>query len=301
MAAINHALLASLFTGFKANFQGGLVTVTPAWERVATRIPSTTKSNTYGWMNQIPRFSEWTGTRTLASIATSGYQITNKDFEATVSVKSTDIEDDEMGIYATLFRDLGQAAAIFPDELVFALLAAGSSTLCHDGQYFFDVDHPVYPNTDGTGTAVATSNVTTGSSPAWYLLDTSKAIKPLIFQERKKPNLVAMTAADDEQKFMGNVYRYGADLRCNVGFGFWQMAYKSQAALNAANFNDAYTKMQSFKADGGRPLAITPTLLVVPPTLRAAALDVVKAERSASGATNTNFNAVDVLVSSYLS
>lgn len=301
MAAINHALLASLFTGFKASFQGGLTSVAPTWDKIATRVPSTSKSNTYGWMNQVPRFSEWTGQRVLANIATSGYQIVNKDFEATVSVKSTDIEDDELGNYAMLFAELGDAAAKFPDELVFALLAAGSSTLCYDGQYFFDVDHPVYPNTDGTGTAVMTSNVTTGSGPAWYLLDTSRVIKPLIFQERKKPNLVAMTDQNDEQRFSGNIFRYGADLRCNVGFGFWQMAYKSQATLNAANFNDAYAKMQSFKADGGRPLAITPTLLVVPSSLRGAALDVVKAERSASGATNTNFNAVDVLVSSYLS
>lgn len=300
MAAITPALLAALLTGFKQSFQGGLTSVEPMWQKIATRVPSTTKSNTYGWMNQIPRFSEWTGTRTLANIASSGYSITNKDYEATVQVKATDIEDDELGIYSTLFAELGRGATVFPDELIFALLAAGNTTLCYDGQFFFDVDHPVYPNTDGTGTAVTVSNSQTGAGSPWYLLDTSKVVKPLIFQDRKAPQLVAMTAANDEQKFLNNQYRYGADLRCNVGFGFWQMAYRSAATLTDSNFSAAFAAMQSFKADGGRSLNITPTLLVCGPSNRAAALTVVKAERSANGATNTNFNAVDVLVSPLL-
>ncbi|MEI2260034.1 Mu-like prophage major head subunit gpT family protein [Stenotrophomonas indicatrix] len=30
----------------------------------------------------------------------------------------------------------------------FSLLKAGASTLCNDGQNFFDTDHPAYANTD---------------------------------------------------------------------------------------------------------------------------------------------------------
>lgn len=300
MAAITSALLIALMTGFRREFQGGLSLVTPTWEKIATRVPSTSKTNTYGWMSQLPRFSEWTGSRTLASIAASAYSITNKDFEATVSVKATDIEDDEIGVYSPLFAELGRGAAVFPDELVYALLAAGHTTACYDGQNFFDTDHPVYPNTDGTGAAATVSNVTSGAGAAWYLLDTSKVVKPLIFQDRKKPNLVAMTQPNDEGVFMDNIYRYGADLRCNVGFGLWQLAHKSTATLTSANFDDAFAKMQSLKADGDRPLAITPTLLVVGPSNRAAAMAAIKAERSASGATNTNYNAVDLMVSPYL-
>lgn len=300
MAALTVALLQALNTGFKREFQNGLGMVTPSWDKVATRVPSSTKSNTYGWLGQVPRFSEWVGTRSLKDIAASGYAITNKDYEATVSVKRTDIEDDEIGIYSPLLMELGRGAAVFPDELIFALLAAGHTTDCYDGKKFFAADHPVYPNTDGTGTAVATSNLTTGAGTAWYLLDTSRAIKPLIFQDRKAAELVSMTKPDDEAVFMTNTYRYGADLRCNAGFGFWQMAHRSQAALDATGLSAAIAKMQSLKADGGRPLAINPTLLVVPPSLRQAALDTVKAERNAAGATNTNMNAVEILVSPYL-
>jgi len=58
--------------------------------------------------------------------------------------------------------------------------------------------------------------------------------------------------------------------------------------------------MQSLKADGGRPLGIKPTVLVVPPGLRAAAIEIVKNERLANGASNPNFGVVDLIVSPWL-
>jgi phage major head subunit gpT-like protein len=58
--------------------------------------------------------------------------------------------------------------------------------------------------------------------------------------------------------------------------------------------------MMSIKADGGRPMAIKPTVLVVPPTLRANAIEIVKNERLANGASNPNFGVVDLIVSPWL-
>lgn len=303
MAIVTPALLTALKSGFKKNFQDGLQTAESAWNRIATEINSTTASNTYGWLGQFPTFREWVGDRVLKDMAASGYQILNKLWESSVGVARTDIEDDNLGIYSPLFTEMGRAAGVQPDELVFALLKAGNSTLCYDGQNFFDVDHPVYPNVDGTGVAATVSNNDVpGQDPGapWYLLDTSRALKPLIFQRRTQPELQALTSPDDEHVFMKDVYRYGVRSRCNVGFGFWQMAHRSQQALDATNFNAAVQAMQERKADGGRPLGIRPTLLVVPPSLRAAALEVVKAERLANGATNVNREVVDVLVTPWV-
>ncbi|MCP5016241.1 MAG: hypothetical protein GY938_13360, partial [Ketobacter sp.] len=50
-----------------------------------------------------------------------------------------------------------------------------------------------------------------------------------------------------------------------------------------------------------KQLGVMPKLLVCGPSNRDAALEVVKAERKANGATNTNRNVVDVLVTPYLS
>ena len=100
-------------------------------------------------------------------------------------------------------------------------------------------------------------------------------LKPLIYQERKAANFQAMTAEQDEGVFTSNLYRYGVDMRCNVGYGFWQMAYRSQQPLDATNYANARAAMMAFKADGGRPLGIVPNILVVPPSLEAAARTLI--------------------------
>jgi len=300
MAIITPALITSLRTGFSKAFQDALAQTPTDWEKVATRVPSSNASNTYGWLNQFPKLREWVGDRVVKDMAAQGYTVTNKLYEGTVGVKRTDIEDDNVGIYTPLFAEMGRAAKAHGDELVFGLLAAGESTLCYDGQNFFDTDHPVYPNVDGSGTATLVANLQAGTGAPWYLLDTSRALKPLIFQERTTPELEAMTATGDEGVFVRDEYRYGIRYRCNAGFGFWQMAYKSKATLDAANFNAAMAAMMNLKADGGRPLGIQPTVLVVPPSLRAAAIEIVKNERLASGASNPNFGAVELIVSPWV-
>lgn len=305
MAILTPTLLTALNTGFRREFQAAYdAAVSEAqYQRLATIVPSTTASNTYGWLGDFPDFREWVGDRVARDMAAHGYSISNKDFESTVSVKRTDIEDDQIGIYAPMMAHMGRMAALFPDRLVFDLLKAGDSTLCYDGQNFFDTNHPVYPNVDGTGTAQLVSNMdvpATNPGPAWYLLDTRNVIKPIIFQDRKKPVFTAMTRSDDEAVFTSNIYRYGVDMRCNVGFGFWQQAFMSKQPLTAENFNNAYARMMRMTADGGRPLGIKPNILVVPPELRAAALDIATAERLANGQTNINRGVVDVIVSERL-
>ncbi len=300
MAIITPPLLTSLRTGFSKSFQDALAQTATDWEKIATRVPSSSTSNTYGWLNQYPTLREWVGARVVKDMAASGYQITNKLFEGTVGVARTDIEDDNVGVYAPLFAEMGRAAKSHADELVFGLLAQGHATPCYDGQSFFDTDHPVYPNVDGTGIPEQVANVQPGSEPSWYLLDCSRALKPLIFQERTAPELEAMTATNDEGVFTTDTYRYGIRYRCNAGFGFWQLAYKSNAELNSARFNAAYAAMQSFKADGGRPLGVKPTHLVVPPSLRAAALALIEAQTLAGGESNPNFKTVEVVVSPWV-
>ncbi|MCR6497083.1 Mu-like prophage major head subunit gpT family protein [Thermomonas sp. S9] len=301
MAIITPALITSLRTGFSKAFQDALAATPTDWEKIATRVPSSNTSNTYGWLNQFPKLREWVGDRVAKDMASSAYQVQNKLYEGTVAVKRTDIEDDNVGVYTPLFAEMGRAAKAHADELVFALLAAGETTLCFDGQNFFDTDHPVYPNVDGTGTAALVANLQAGTDPAWYLLDASRALKPLIFQERTTPELEAMTSSQDEGVFMRDEYRYGIRYRCNAGFGFWQLAYKSKAALDAANFNAAMAAMMGIKADGGRPMGVKPTHLVVPSTLRAQALSLIEAQQITGGESNPNYRAVEVIVSPWLS
>jgi phage major head subunit gpT-like protein len=66
-----------------------------------------------------------------------------------------------------------------------------------------------------------------GHDTMWFLLDTSKPVKPLIFQQRKRPEFVAKDSPDDDNVFMKKEFLYGVDSRDNAGYGLWQLAYGS--------------------------------------------------------------------------
>lgn len=61
----------------------------------------------------------------------------------------------------------------------------------------------------------------------WFLFDTSKPVKPIIYQERKKPDFVEQTDYNNDNVFMRKKFRFGAEARANGGYAFWQMAYGS--------------------------------------------------------------------------
>lgn len=302
MALVTPALLTALFTGFKTEFEQGKSEAAPQFNKIASVIKSTSASNTYGWLGKFPSLAKWIGDRNIQSMKSQAYTITNDDYESTVGVDRNDIEDDNLGVYSPIFKEMGNAAAIHPDEMIFPLLAAGFTTLCYDGQNYFDVDHPVYPNADGTGVAVSTANMAEDvayEGEAWYVLDTSKALKPLIFQQRKTPNLLAMTKMDDEAVFTRKEYRYGVDCRDAAGFGFWQLAFANKRALTPDNLWNSIERMRSFTADGGRKLGIKPTMLVVPASMEKLATRMLEREME-SNSSNELKGRVELLVADYL-
>ncbi len=274
---INQGNLSNLYTALSAVFNDAFEGAETFFERLAMVVPSNTRSNDYAFMLQFPMLREWIGDRQIRSLAAGHYELTNKDYEATVEVDRNDIEDDQLGIYNPIVAELGRAAKQHPDKLIADLMAAGFSTVCYDGQYFFDTDHEV------GGANV--SNTGGGSGTAWYLLDTTRAIKPFVFQRRTMAQLVRQDRPDDEHVFMRKKFRYGVDYRGAAGYGLWQLAYGSKQTLNASNYAAARTAMMGFKNDDGVPLGIRPNLLVVPPSLEAAAKEILLAEMVLGDAT----------------
>ncbi|WP_336844977.1 Mu-like prophage major head subunit gpT family protein [Providencia rettgeri] len=307
MAILTPSLIRDLFTGWNADFQDGLQDAPSQFERIATVVPSTTKSNTYGWLGKFPNLREWIGERVIKDMASHGYQLVNRDFESTVGVDRNDIDDDNLGIYSPLFTEMGRAAGVQPDEMCFGALSQGFNTLCYDKQNFFDTDHPVYSTVDGTGAATSVSNILVDADyqgAPWFVLDCSRSIKPILFQQRKAPELVAMDKVDDEQVFMRKLFRYGVDTRCEAGYSFWQLAYAAKSALNGDNLWEVIQNMRSFKSDGGRPLAIRPTHLVVPPIMEKQATQLLERELTigSDGGTVSNEmkGRLELIVADYL-
>lgn len=294
---VNRQNLAAAYTGFKTVFSQAFEGATVDYPQVAMTVPSSTSQEVYPWLGQTTNFREWVGDRVYQALKQYDWTVKNKAYENTVAVQREHLEDDQFGIYAPLFQQMGLDSRQHPDTLLWPLLANGWSNLCYDGQNFFDTDHPVL---DANGNETSVSNSGGGSGTPWFLIDTTRAVKPLIWQTRKPYNFVAMDKEDDEGVFTRREFRYGVDTRVAAAYGLWQLAYGSKQTLNAENFNSAFAAMSAMKGDNARPLGLRPKLLVVPPTLRAAALEVVKAERNANGATNINRDVVDVLVTPWL-
>lgn len=294
---VNAANLRTLYTGFKATFQRAFQGAKPMWNRVAMKVPSTTRTEEYGWLGLFPKVREWIGDRVINRLSAHRYQVTNKDWELTIGVKASDIKDDTFGLYTPLFAELGRSAAEHPDELVFALLKAGHQMPCYDGQNFFDTDHPVIGE-DGTEKSV--SNYAGGAGHFWCLLDVSRELRPLLFQDREAFDFVRMDAPTDDAAFMRNEYVYGTQGRSNVGFGLWQLAYGSRQELTAANYAAAFAAMEGMKGDQGRVLGIRPGLLVVSPALREAAQRLLTSEHLPGGESNPWKGTAELLVVPWL-
>lgn len=61
----------------------------------------------------------------------------------------------------------------------------------------------------------------------WFLLCTKRPVKPFIFQNRRKPQIIAKDSPNDDNVFLKKEYIYGVDSRCNAGYGLWQLAFGS--------------------------------------------------------------------------
>ena len=81
----------------------------------------------------------------------------------------------------------------------------------------------------GTAEVVVDNKLT--SDDAWFLLDTTKAIKPFIYQERKKPTFVQQTDMASDDVFNRKQFKFGAEARASGGYGFWQLAYGSDGTV----------------------------------------------------------------------
>ena len=184
------------------------------------------------------------------------------------------------------------------------MMLNGFTNLCYDGKPFFAADHPINSKEDGQGLNGTFSNVinpnVTDHEP-WFLLDVSKVIKPFIYQNRKDAEFKQLFDSNNDHVFMLDEYLYGVDARRAFGYTFPQLAVGCRDTLDATNFNAAYQALLKMQTDGYRPLNCKPTLLVVGPENRAAAVNLLEKQLLAKGESNVNYHIVEYLVTPYLS
>lgn len=144
MRVINREVLHTAANGFRALYKEELAVIRPELEQLAMVVPSDSPEETYASLNSLPQMREWVGDRHIHGLsAKNAITIRNKDWEASIGVDRNDFLFDKLGIVGPRVRQLARAYQLHRISILASLVAGGFTSLCFDGQYFFDTDHPV--------------------------------------------------------------------------------------------------------------------------------------------------------------
>lgn len=108
---------------------------------VGLEMTSNQAKENYQILGNSPAMREWIGGRSAKSLRTQGVDVLNKKFEATMQILVDDLRRDKTGFIKLRIAQLVERANTHWAKLLSALREVGGSTLCVDGQYFYDTDH----------------------------------------------------------------------------------------------------------------------------------------------------------------
>lgn len=287
---ITQTSLNALRTGWNTLFKAGLGKAPNQAARFSTLVTSKTRIETYGWLAEFPAFVEWFGPKKVKSMGERAYQLINRNFERTIGVHKHQIDDDNLGLFGPMVSGWGDDAGELPEKLAFEALEQGHERPCYDGQNFFDAEHPV-----GDKGAVQSNISAPGGSEPWYLLVTTKAVKPVLRQQREAPHFHMVTDMEDSHVFLTGEYLMGAEAREAAGYTYWQLAYRSTQALTKENYVAAQNAIAALTNDNGEPLGLRADLGVFGRSTKAAARALFKKAVLAGGESNEYFEDIDIL------
>ncbi|OGI44526.1 MAG: hypothetical protein A2V92_03740 [Candidatus Muproteobacteria bacterium RBG_16_65_31] len=113
-----------------------------AWVNgVSNMFNSDQVSETYPFLGQSPAMREWIGGRQPKGLRDNSLMIVNKHYEATLEIAVRDARRDKTGQIVARVNEFADRALTHWASLLSTLILAGTSTVCYDGQYYFDTDH----------------------------------------------------------------------------------------------------------------------------------------------------------------
>ena len=153
---------------------------------------------------------------------------------------------------------MGSRAKQLPDLLAFGLLAKGESIKAYDGTPFFGSGHANYTQQGVLSSFTNLQQPQGGdvAGPAWYLMDTTQPLKPLIKQTAEPFNLRSMTDLESERVFMFDEFVWGVDGMMNVGVAYFQTIVKSYAPLTPFYYQQARDILMAQHRIDGTPYGI---------------------------------------------
>ncbi len=113
-----------------------------AWvDGISNLFGSDQAGETYNFLGQTPAMREWIGSRQAKGFSGNGITVLNKHYESTIEVQKKDARRDKTGQIQARISEFADRGQTHWASLLSTLLLNGASSLCYDGQYFFDTDH----------------------------------------------------------------------------------------------------------------------------------------------------------------
>jgi len=143
-----------------------------AWvDPISMLFTSDQPSETYAWLGQAPAMREWIGGRLAKGFRENGITIANKRFEATLDIPVDWMRRDKTGQIQIRIDEMAQRAQAHWASLLTALIIAGESATCYDGDTFFGGAHS--DGDSGTQDNDIDVNITTTTAPTAAEMETA--------------------------------------------------------------------------------------------------------------------------------
>lgn len=113
-----------------------------AWvDGVSNLYTSDQASEVYPFLGQVPRMVEVVAGRQIKSYSANALTIFNKHYEASHEFRVVDIRRDKSDQIRTRMAEIADGGISHWASLLSTLILAAATTVCYDGQYYFDTDH----------------------------------------------------------------------------------------------------------------------------------------------------------------
>jgi hypothetical protein len=161
-------------------------------EALSMYFKSDQPSEEYKWLGMSPAMRQWVGGRLAKGLREMGVIIPNLPFEATLEVLVDEMRRDKTGQVLVRINDLADRTNSHYAKLMSGLIIAAESTVCYDGQFYFDTDHqeadsPTQSNkiqfslaTDGAAIPSAERGTTTKPGPGIMELAMLKGVETML-------------------------------------------------------------------------------------------------------------------------
>jgi phage major head subunit gpT-like protein len=110
-------------------------------DAVSNYFTSDMPEETYAMLGMPPVMREWIGGRQAKGLRDSSFAIRNKHFEATLEILLSDLRRDKTGQLRVRMAEFSGRSVSHFARMLSTLIVNGATSVCYDGQYFFDTDH----------------------------------------------------------------------------------------------------------------------------------------------------------------